>query len=332
MMAEDVLEMVTKTARKALEFWPDILAEPQLIMHRENTVFRVETKAGPAALRIHRVGYHSLGAIQSELDWMAHLAANGLAVPAPMRTSNGKLLVEIDDHSGQRCVVDLLTWLEGTPLGKSGVPLAGSVDEQTERFRALGKSMAQLHQISDSWRATPHFRRHAWDRDGLIGDAPFWGQFWTISDCSLEELKTLTAVRRKLENDLDGYIADGADYGLIHADLVRENVLVHQGQIRMIDFDDAGFGFRMFDIATALIKNRSEPHYEALKFALLSAYGSQRQISQRDLDTLPMFLLLRALTYLGWAESRKHEPDMTARRQRHKSEALELARTYLARE
>lgn len=331
-MAEEVLETVTKTARKALESWSDIIGEPQLVMHRENSVFRVETKAGPAALRIHRAGYHSLNAIQSELDWMAHLAANGLAVPAPIPTSDGELLVEISNGSGKRYVADLLTWLDGAPLGKSGVPLAGSVDEQTELFRALGKSMAQLHQISDNWRAPPHFDRHAWDRNGLIGDTPFWGQFWTISDCSNEELTTLTAVRRQLGNDLDQYFADGADYGLIHADLVRENVLVHQGQIRMIDFDDAGFGFRMFDIATALIKNRSEPHYEALKFALLSAYGSQRQISQRDLDTLPMFLLLRALTYLGWAESRKHEPDMTARRQRHKSEALELARTYLARE
>lgn len=329
---EDGLEPFFRTARKALESWTDICGEPQLVMHRENTVFRVETKAGPAALRIHRAGYHSRQAIQSELDWMAHLALNGLAVPAPIRALNGALLVELGNGAGQKCIVDLLTWLEGAPLGKSGEPLSGSLSEQTDIFRALGTSMARLHLTSDAWRAPAEFRRHAWDREGLLGDAPFWGKFWSISDCAPEETEILTAARKRAAEALDSHIAAGADYGLIHADLVRENVLVHEGQIRMIDFDDAGYGFRMFDIATALIKNRREPHYEALKSALLSGYDSVRPRSPRDLQALPLFMLLRALSYLGWAEARRHELGMTARRQRFKTEALELARTYLARE
>jgi Ser/Thr protein kinase RdoA (MazF antagonist) len=328
----DSLEAVFETARKALDSWLDISGEPQLVMHRENTVFRVGTKTGPAALRIHRAGYHSHEAIKSELDWMAHLALNGLAVPAPIRTEDGALFVELDNGAGQKCVADLLTWLDGAPLGKSGQPLAGSISEQVDIFQALGKSMARLHQISDAWRRPHGFHRHAWDRDGLIGDAPFWGKFWAVSDCFTDEAEMLVKARKRVGEVLDKYDAGGADYGLIHADLVRENVLVHEGQVRMIDFDDAGYGFRMFDIATALIKNRREPHYEALKAALLSGYESLRPLSPRDLAALPLFLLLRALTYLGWAEARKHEPGMTERRQRYKTEALELARTYLARE
>ena len=119
---------------------------------------------------------------------------------------------------------------------------------------------------------------------------------------------------------------------MIHADVLRENVFVNEGSLTLIDFDDAGYGFRLFDIATALIKNRREPHYEALKSALLSGYQSLRPLSPRDLEALPLFILLRALAYLGWAEARRHEIGMTARRQRFKTEALELARTYLARE
>ncbi len=97
----------------------------------------------------------------------------------------------------------------------------------------------------------------------------------------------------------------------------------------MIDFDDSGFGFRLFDIATALVKNRNEPHYDAMMGALIEGYRTQRELPQRELDSLPLFILLRALTYLGWAEARKTEPDMETRRARLKTDALALARAYL---
>ena len=45
---------------------------------------------------------------------------------------------------------------------------------------------------------------------------------------------------------------------------VRENVLVDGDNIRLIDFDDAGFGWHMFEIATILHKNRSEPDYSLI--------------------------------------------------------------------
>jgi Ser/Thr protein kinase RdoA (MazF antagonist) len=324
------LETVIKLARKSLESWPGITGAPELVMHRENTVFRVDTQTGPAALRIHRKGYHSIEAMQSELDWMAHLAANGLAVPAPFRSASGTYLVEVANPDGERRVVDLLTWLEGTPLGKTGVPLPGTAQEQAATFHALGAAMARLHRVSDVWTRPAGFQRHAWDVDGLAGETPLWGPFWEISDGTSEELRLLETVRDAVRADLVRHVEVGADYGLIHADLVRENVLVHDGEIRMIDFDDAGFGYRLFDIATALFKNRTEPNFEKLKSALLDGYLAERQLTARDIEALPLFLLLRALTYLGWGEARRHEPGMDERRKRFKADALALARTYLA--
>ena len=139
----------------------------------------------------------------------------------------------------------------------------------------------------------------------------------------------LAETRDRVLRDLDAFISGGADYGLIHADLVRENILVSGSDIRMIDFDDSGFGFRLFDIATALVKNRNEPHYDAMMGALIEGCRTQRELPQRELDSLPLFILLRALTYLGWAEARKTEPDMETRRARLKTDALALARAYL---
>jgi Ser/Thr protein kinase RdoA (MazF antagonist) len=44
---------------------------------------------------------------------------------------------------------------------------------------------------------------------------------------------------------------DRAGYGLVHADLCRENILDHHGQARPIDFDDASWGLYALDLAIA---------------------------------------------------------------------------------
>lgn len=317
-------------ARSALKSWQGVRGEPEFVMHRENTVYRVATAKGPAALRIHRAGYHARAAIESELAWMAYLAANGLAVPAPFASADGPLVVEVPDDAGEPRCVDLLSWLPGAPLGQSNAPLARSHGETVAIFQAIGEQMALMHMASDDWATPAGFDRHAWNKEGLLGDASFWGQFWTASCLDMDEAVLLLAARERLAREVDSLAGEAADYGLIHADLVRENVLVHEGRVAFIDFDDAGFGYRLFDIATALHKNRAEANFEDMKAALIDGYRKRRRLSDLALESLPLFMLLRSLTYLGWAEARKDEPGMAARQSRFKADAIGLARAYFA--
>jgi Ser/Thr protein kinase RdoA (MazF antagonist) len=118
------------------------------------------------------------------------------------------------------------------------------------------------------------------------------------------------------------------DYGLIHADLVRENVMLNEDKLQLIDFDDAGFGFRLFDLATTLLKNLTEPDYPALRSALIEGYRSVRPI---DTDALDLFILLRALTYVGWIITRMDEDGSEIRNQRFIVNARALAQQLLAR-
>jgi Ser/Thr protein kinase RdoA (MazF antagonist) len=312
--------------------WPSIIGEPQLVMHRENTVFRVETSLGPAALRLHRQGYHSNAALDSELAWMAMLSKGGITVPEPLPASNGNLLIELSDRNGTVRMADMLTWLDGTPLGHSTELFTQTPNELNSHFHSIGATMARMHALSDAWTPPSGFTRPHWDRDGLVGNAPFWGRFWEISDVSTDETALLRDIRHQCGQDLDDYMAQGADYGLIHADLVRENVLVAGEGVQFIDFDDSGFGFRMFDIATTLLKNRNEPDYKNLKASLLDGYESEQKLKPHDKSTLPLFVVLRSLTYLGWAEARRHETGMESRIKRMKDDAYKLSRSYLGRD
>jgi Ser/Thr protein kinase RdoA (MazF antagonist) len=142
-----------------------------------------------------------------------------------------------------------------------------------------------------------------------------------------DERARLTALRQSLLQRIARDLPDSLDYGLIHADLVRENVLVNGDDVELIDFDDAGYGWRMFDIATALFKNRAEPHFARIQSALIAGYRSRRSLADRDLETLPLFMVLRAVTYIGWIGERPDAPDAGPRMRRYVSDALALAAT-----
>jgi Ser/Thr protein kinase RdoA (MazF antagonist) len=190
-----------------------------------------------------------------------------------------------------------------------------------------------MHRLADAWTPPPGFERPLWDIAGLVGDTPFWGRFWTI-DASADDRALLLDVRSRARKALDAYQANGADYGLIHADLVRENVLVDGDtlrfpHLRFIDFDDCGFGFRLFDIATTLLKNLDEADATDLESALLHGYRQIRPLTEADLAALPLFIVLRALTYLGWAQSRPQDPDIATRAARFLNVAKQLIATRL---
>jgi Ser/Thr protein kinase RdoA (MazF antagonist) len=315
-------------ALKACENWDGIISAPQLFMHRENSVFKVQTTQGPAALRVHRHGYHSKEAIQSEMQWMAHLASQGVMVPQPLVNRQQQLLSEAS-HGGKVYIVDLLTWLDGAQLGNSTDPLPFSKTELQQIFFNLGKTMARLHDVSDAWEIPQGFKRHAWDRDGFVGEKAFWGNFWDVGDIGENDRQLLHLAREKAGAELKALRGAGADYGLIHADFVRQNILVVGTNVRVIDFDDSGFGFRMYDFATALVKNRDEPHYAAIKSSLFDGYRSLRQLSQLDEHSLDLFLTLRDFAYLGWMDARRGEPGVEQRMPGIRDATLAAAQTFL---
>ena len=116
------------------------------------------------------------------------------------------------------------------------------------------------------------------------------------------------------------------DHGLIHADLVRENVLVCDNRMGLLDFDDGGWGFRPFDLATTLLKFRDAPEYPRLKDALLRGYLDVRAM---DLRTLDLFLALRAVTYVGWFVPRLQEAEARERSERYVAMACHRCEEYL---
>lgn len=273
---------------------------PQLIKNRENAVFAVQLQAGRAALRLHRQGYQTEDAIRSELWWCEALANAGVAVPRPIRANDGELLVHLADGR----IASGIGWVEGNALGEAGVPLAGSAADQADLHRKLGRLVAEVHTATDRLKLPPVFRRPRWDIDGLVGEAPFWGRFWEHPSLTGDEASVLRKARDFARNRLADYAASGGDQGLIHADVLRENVIINERSLTLIDFDDSGFGFRLFDLGTALSQNLYEPNLAGITQALIEGYDSIRPLDEPDRAMLPLFTMLRTLASVGWTMPR----------------------------
>lgn len=307
---------MTDTVTRALALWGLTGHPTTLVARRENLVYRVDCTP-PRALRLHRQGLRTKAELASELDWMAALQTRGLSVPQPFPALDGALCHEL---SGQ--IVDMLGWLDGVPMGKGG-RLNPELDGPSA-YRALGQAMANLHLKSDDWTPPPQFHRHKWDFDGLLGETPLWGRFWENPRLTPVEADLLTKARHRAREMLSALTAP--DYGLIHADLVQENVLFGASGPQLIDFDDGGFGYRLFDMATVLNFILREPDPEPLQKAFTQGYLATRPI---DLTVLPLFQAIRAFTYVGWIVPRLSEPGAEARQTRFTTLATRMAETLL---
>ncbi len=297
----------------ALALWGFDGAACEFVAGRENRVYAVRSPEGHFALRLRRPGYRSAAELLSELHWLDAMHRAGLSVPRPRPALSGALLETVQ---GQH--VDMVGWLSGRAMGQGREPLA--LADAAGVFHRLGAEIARLHNACDDWQRPAGFERCHWDAEGLLGEAPLWGRFWENPHLDPGTRRLIGRFRDEARRILAAEAAT-LDYGLIHADLVRENVLIDGATLRLLDFDDGGFGFRLFDLATVLNKALDEPDFPALRAALLVGYRSLRPLDDRLLD---LFIALRALTYVGWIVPRMLEDGAPARNARFIAQARRL--------
>ena len=321
---DEQTERLRHLAEDALTQWDGGWSIRRLIKYRENAVFEVAAADGArAVLRIHRNGYHDDVSLRSELLWMDALAQAGVAAPDLVRPRDGAAFVKASrpDVPDER-QVDLFRWIDASPVSE-----CGDAARLTELYFEAGRLAAEVHTQALAWPLPRDFRRHRWDRAGLIGDNPLWGDYHGLPLLTPAQLDQLDRARACAHLDLQAL--EGEAFSLIHADFVPDNLLYNSEGLRIIDFDDCGFGWHMFELATALFFHLGEPHCDAISEALLAGYRSVRDLPAERWAQLPLFLFLRSLTYLGWVKSRPETETARELTVPLIATALDLAQAYL---
>lgn len=305
-----LLENLHDLAIASLEAWQLECTDIKVIKYRENAVFKIVCADGNQyALRMHRSGYHSDAELRSELQWMSALQASGIEVPTVIPTVAGALfLCTALPGSGEKVQMDLFEWIDGVQLGSAESGLGSNVGDIENTYRTIGNIAARLHNHAAGWKTPEGFTRHAWDREGLVGEQPFWGRFWELEVLTPDQRRLLVEARDIVRDELAAMSASpehARNYGLIHADFVPDNLMVSDGKVRLLDFDDSGFGWHLFEIATALYFIRDDPNFAIARDALIAGYRQYRPLSDLTLEKLPVLMMARGFSYVGWVHQRK---------------------------
>ena len=311
-----------RLAAKAMSAYDVVEPRLELVAHGENTTFRVysavdDREMGPVSgevggqylLRVHRPARHgrnvdSTAAITSELEWLTALRAQTtLDVPVPVRTISGDstTIESVDGVDGPR-VCSLLRWMKGRNHSRSARPV---------HLDRLGGVLAELHNHADRWRVPDDFVRIRWDHETFFGNRLVYG---TVDAADAWKLlpDRLRADFERVADDVGTVmqqLGEGPDvFGLIHADAHLDNVLFDRQHARLIDFDDCGFGYRVYDAAVALWELRHRDDFPAFREAFVHGYTEHRAMRSDQLEHLDVFIAAHevafGLWFAGMAETR----------------------------
>jgi Ser/Thr protein kinase RdoA (MazF antagonist) len=330
----DVMDRVTACARAALRRYhahPD--ASVELLNVSENATFLIsDPDAGPSVLRVHRLGYHTEQEIASELAWMDALRAEaGVRTPRVLPATDGQRVVTVPETStrDRNCVrFEFLPGTEpgGEPAGDGPGRLTGA------HFTELGEITARMHAHAKAWPRPAWFTRFHWDYAAAFGQAARWGRWQDGVGVGPAERQVLTRLDHALRARLTAFGQGPERYGLVHADTRLANLLVHAGAVSVIDFDDCGFSWYLYDLGTSVSFFEHSPEVPSLVDSWLTGYRRAGQLSNQDEAEIWTFIMFRRLLLLAWIGSHQGVDIAAELGAGYTQGTCELAESFLSRQ
>lgn len=270
----------------------------------ENITYLVEAIGYRSILRVHRPGYHSRHAIVCELAWMAALANdNAVAVPSVIVGRDGAAIQTLEDGESDRHMV-MFAFIEGDAPDEAA--------DLVPAFHTLGAMAASTHLHSIGWARPEPFERLVWNLDTVFGAAPTWGDWRDAPNLGAADRAVLKDVEVAITSRLTAYGEGAGRYGLIHADMRLANLILTPTGPRLIDFDDCGSGWFMYDFAAAISFIEDSPQVPALQAAWVAGYRTIRHLSAEDEAEIGTMIMLRRLALLAWIGSHIDAPEPQA--------------------
>lgn len=294
-------------------------ATVSLLSFSENGVFLAETTDTKVIVRVHRPGYHSRQEVESELMWMDSIqTTSNIQTPDVRSALDGSKVAEVDLDGDVR-LVDVLEFMPG---------LTADSEDAGISFEDLGALTAALHDQVQSWKPPRDFVRFRWDLDSMLGKNRRWGDWRDVPGVTLSHRELLGVAEEIVRQRLTAFGTGPDRFGLVHSDLRMSNVLVNNGSITVIDFDDCGWSWFLTDLAAVLTFIESTPEAPSIVRRWLTGYLTVRPLDDAAMAEIPTFVMLRRLTVLGWLGT--HPESEVARSSLHEyiKDTVEMAFRY----
>ncbi|MCK0197813.1 phosphotransferase [Ancylobacter sp. 6x-1] len=325
MYSPDFLARLEAGLRRTLPRWGLPSASVvRLLTISENATFRaIDPESGrDLVLRVHRPGYHTRAEIASELAWLNALNAERVvATLTPVPQLDGNLIADIEDEGTVRHAVAF----EHVP-GRE--PAEGQ--DLPRWFERLGAINARLHAHAKAWRRPEGFVRKRWDYDAMLGSVLLWGDWRAGLGLNAEGRAVLEEVAALLKRKVEAYGTAPDRFGLVHADMRVANLLVEGDTLSVIDFDDCGFSWYLYDFAAAISFTEQEPYIPQLQQAWVAGYRTVAPLPDEDCAILPTFIMLRRMLLTAWVASHAETPTAQAMGTAYTQGTVALGQAFLA--
>ena len=277
--------------------------------------FRIDVPGGPVVLKLANAATE-----RAELDAqhgaLAEAAAAGLRVPAVVPSVSGEP-VETVEVAGQRLLVRVLTYVDGTPLLE--LDTVG-----VDRCRLLGETAGSLVSALADFSHPGSLRRSQWDL--RVADEVLASLESHLPHSVRREVLEATSVAAERLHA----VAAGLPEQVIHGDLTDDNaVLDGAGTVGVIDFGDVMVSWRVAELAVtaASVLGKTDDDVSAV-LSVVEAFTARTALGDDELRAVwPLVVLRTAVVVASSAEQVAIDGgnDYTEARQAEEVRAFERA-------
>ena len=281
-------------ARTALEHYPLQVIRFEKLSFSTNLLYRVESAAGEHfVLRVASPGWRTPENLQAEALWLEALARDtDIRLPEIVRTRAGDAVFAARSAgvAGVRHLT-LMRWLPGRLLGTA----------LTEaNLEKMGSLFAGLHVQAASWQSPNNFSPHRFEHVLSRGEPLVLFEPEQADAFLPGSREKLWALYERVEAEYAGL--NRADMRVIHCDLWHDNIKVHHGELCPFDFEDTIWGFRLHDIAMAmldLLETVGLARYEVLLAAFKRGYTASLPWPEGDMVLLQIGRMFWILNWIA---------------------------------
>ncbi len=288
MTQEEQIALLEEFATDVLAQYGISISKIECVNHAFNSTFKFTSSENKTyALRINTNSKKWPEHIWAEVQLLNALSEQGLVrAPVPIPNLQGELFSNhYFFYEGGNLNVIVYEWIEGEVVD----------DHPTdEQLFELGKTMAQLQQFGATWRPSGYANFLAIDNPLMVRYPVLFTN--PIPEISPELYQMLEKLKTRTEKLFES-LRERSEPQLIHADLHFGNVIWHEGKMSILDFDDAGLGFPLQDLAISLYYIREDKEREKV---LMSGFLSVAPLPEHEPWELELLIASRSLTLLNY--------------------------------